>query len=166
VVIANYDPSWPTIYGHERDLLAAALGDLVAGIHHIGSTSVPGMAAKPIIDIAVESREQQMPPSELFKGALREARYQQIWEDGRLTMFKKEAPRCNLHVYYADDPAIGDCLAFADYLRTHPDRARQYEELKRQLALKHPDDIGSYTGGKKAFVKKTLQLGRPRLSRP
>ncbi|WP_433742980.1 GrpB family protein [Falsibacillus pallidus] len=127
-------------------------------IHHIGSTSIEGLAAKPIIDILIEvpdinkvddqtsMMERQLGIKAKGENGIPGRRYfQRLDENGvHLT---------HLHIYPIGHPDIERHLVFRDYLREHPDRAKDYGDLKRELAVKYPFDIASYIDGKDALVK-------------
>ena len=122
VEIVDYDPSWPGQFVAEHDALLALLGDLVDGVHHIGSTSVPGLAAKPKIDMDVVLRA-----------------------DGRTRGIR-------LNLCGPGNDAHGKRILFRDWLRTHPEDAAAYETLKRRLAAEANGDFAFYAGGKSRFV--------------
>ena len=160
-----------------KQLLAVALGDLALSIEHVGSTSVPGLGAKPTIDldIVIESN-CKLPP---VISRLAELGY---FHEGDLDVPGREAfgrvdesvPRHdigrvwlnhNLYVCPQDSEALAEHLALRDHLRVNPDGASSYEALKRQLAKQFPHDLDSYSGGKSAFIGAALGRG-PRVEVP
>lgn len=160
VVLATYDPSWPEIFAGEAQAIRRALGDMFAGIEHVGSTAIPGLAAKPVIDIVtiVTSLERA---TDAIPG-LEALGYDCRGENGipgRL-FFRKgllEFRRTHhLHLIEAGHEQWTSMLLFRDYLRSHPGDARRYEELKRALAEKFRDNRSAYTNGKANFVRTVL----------
>ena len=155
VVVVSYDPDWPVAFAREWVLLAASLGEVLAQAHHVGSTAVEGLAAKPIIDILLEVTSL----SELDQATARlEALgYEAMGEygiAGRRYFRKGGFYRTHqIHAFERGDAHIIRHLAFRDYLRARPDVAREYGELKRRLAVACNDDIDTYCEGKDAFVK-------------
>ncbi len=160
VVLAAYDPSWPEVYAGEAQAIRQALGDVLVGIEHVGSTAIPGLAAKPVIDIVVSV-------TSLAAGAARVPALEALGYDcrgengipGRL-FFRKglvEFRRTHhLHLVEAGHEQWTSMLLFRDYLRSHPGDARRYEELKRALATKFRDNRSAYTNGKAEFVQAVL----------
>ena len=159
VVIAAYDPSWPEIYAGEASAIRQALGEVLVGIEHVGSTAIPGLASKPVIDIVVSvtSLAAARVP------ALEALGYDCRGENGipgRL-FFRKglvEFRRTHhLHLIEAGHEQWKSMLLFRNYLRSHPGDARRYEELKRALAEKFRDNRSAYTNGKADFVRMILE---------
>jgi len=163
VVVVAYDSLWPTMYEQEAARIATVFGDELLCTHHIGSTAVPGMWAKPIIDIMPIVRDIAM--VDLFDEAMMALGYEPKGENnipGR-RFFRKGGDinrSHHVHAYEAHNPEVGKHLDLRDYLRAHPYRAELYGELKRALASRFPDDIGEYIQGKDAFVQETIQLAR------
>jgi GrpB-like predicted nucleotidyltransferase (UPF0157 family) len=163
VHIVDYDPQWPAVFDHLRDQLHAALGSLALRIEHVGSTAVPGLAAKPIIDLDVVIRGRGDLPA--VTGRLRPLGYQ---PEGNLGVPGREAfttppgaPPHHLYVCPADSGALARHLAFRDFLRTHPATACAYAELKRSLARRFCTDRTAYTEAKTAFIDQVLTSARP-----
>ena len=159
--VAPYDPSWPDLYAEEAARLSDAIGDwAVGGIHHVGSTAVPGLAAKPIIDILVGV--DSLPGSLTCIDLVEPLGYQYFpYRVDDMHWFCKPSPQRrthHLHLVPASSQRFVDELAFRDYLRAHDDRARAYERLKVGLARAHPRDREAYTEGKSDFVRATLVL--------
>ena len=160
VVLAAYDPSWPEIFAGEAWAIRQALGDALVGIEHVGSTSIPGLASKPIIDIVVSVTSLEAGTARV--SALEALGYDCRGENGipgRL-FFRKglvEFKRTHhLHLVEAGHEQWKSMLLFRDYLRSHPGDARRYEELKRTLAAKFRDNRSAYTNGKADFVQTVL----------
>jgi GrpB-like predicted nucleotidyltransferase (UPF0157 family) len=156
IEVVAYDAGWPVIYKKEANLIGVILGDELIRIHHIGSTSVPGLAAKPVIDMLAEVRSIEALDS--FDQQMALQNYTTRGEygiPGRRYYFKgtEEMHSHHLHAFQAGHPEIARHLLFRDYLRVHPDEAREYAGLKTSLAVKFTYDINSYMDGKDAFIK-------------
>ena len=161
ITVVNYDPEWPSKYVRERDYITEILKDNCISIYHIGSTSVPGLAAKPIIDImaVVRSLEQADTVAEKFS----EIGYEYLGEfgiTGRRYLRKGGDERTHqIHIFQADDwNNIGRHLAFRDYMRTHEKEREEYAKIKIELAKKFPYDIDGYCDGKENFVREIEKL--------
>jgi GrpB-like predicted nucleotidyltransferase (UPF0157 family) len=166
IVVSDYDPAWPAMFAQERTSLHAALDPLVLAIEHVGSTAVPGMAAKPIIDLQASVRSLSEARSRCVErlqalGYTYLPKYE-AWLPGEL--FFRKAPAGawthHLHILQADDPRWRDRLLFRDYLRNHPEAAATYAKLKRDLAAAFDDDISGYRNAKDAFVAATMAQAR------
>lgn len=158
VVIVSYDAAWPAMFAQLRDRIAPALGELAAGIEHVGSTAVPGLDAKPIIDIDVVIRHAEDLPSVIAR--LAELGYAHL---GDLGIVGREAfratvgpPRHHLYVCAAGAAALQAHLTLRDALRADPDLALAYAALKRDLAERYRDDRDAYAEGKSAFITAVL----------
>ena len=157
VVVKDYDPAWADEFEREAALIKSALGKNCAAVHHIGSTSVPGLAAKPVIDImpVVKSLDD----ADEAKERLEELGYEYLGEfgiPGRRYLRKGGSERTHqVHIFAEGDSGnIERHLALRDYLRSHTDVRDEYGRLKKSLAEKYPYDIESYCDGKDEFVKK------------
>lgn len=154
--ISPYDPSWPDRYEAESARIRAALGDEAVRLEHVGSTSVPGLAAKPTIDIQVSVRS--MVPRSAYVDPMVGLGYR--WGIDPLTdeheFFSRDVDgerAVHVHVCPAGSDWERRHLAFRDWLRDHPSDAAEYERLKRNLAERHPRDIYGYIDGKTAFIR-------------
>lgn len=149
------DPAWPRRYEAEAQLLRLVFGADLVDIHHIGSTSIPGIYAKPIIDMLPTVRDIDVVES--YNPIMEQLGYQPKGEfglPGRRYFYRGETRRTHqAHVYQWDDDEAVRHLAFRDYLRAHPDKARVYSDHKRDVARRHPYDIYAYMDGKDALVK-------------
>lgn len=165
IEIHHYNPAWPVLYEEERVRLRAVLGDRLAGLEHVGSTSVPGLAAKPIIDILagvvrLELAEACIEPLVAlgyryrpeYESVMPERRYFQREADGRRTH--------HLHLVAIDSDFWERHLLFRDYLRAHPRVAAHYETLKRVLRDRCVDDPGAYADSKTPFIRQVEALAR------
>jgi len=160
IKIAPYDPGWPEWFQVERTRVMAALGDLAAAVEHSGSTAVPGMAAKPILDILVgvddfKDTPRTIPPLEdlgyEYHGELRPG-----W-----LFFRTDHPHDrHLHVVERDGQDWWSQLAFRDALRADSKLVTDYERVKIDLAERFADDRAGYTAGKGEFVNSILERVR------
>lgn len=153
IKIVPYNPNWPQMFEAEARLILKVLGANCLAIHHIGSTSIPGMAAKPIIDILpIVKNIVQVDES---NKAMEKLGYEAKGEYGILfRRYFKKNETFNVHVFEADDTEVDRYLKFRDWMRMHPDDAKAYAQLKRELAQKYPNDILKYCSGKDLFVAK------------
>ena len=172
--IVPYDPTWPIAFQFEAARIRAALGALALRIHHNGSTAVPGLAAKPIIDIQVSVKSLQ--PIEVYRDPLSQLGYVHVAhaDDSFCPFFHRPAdwPHTHhVHVVAAGGAEEQRTLAFRDYLCEHEDAAREYEHIKRNLAARLArNDAASreaYANAKTDFIERTVALalsaGYPRL---
>ncbi|RJF96518.1 GrpB family protein [Noviherbaspirillum cavernae] len=155
IEVVPCNPLWPAQFESERLAIERSLGDIVVQAHHIGSTAVKGLAAKPIIDIILEVRSLEA--LDQAASALELMDYEAMGEfgiSGRRYFRKGGSFRTHqIHAFKAGDPNIFRHLAFRDYLNHHPDVRREYQELKIRLATECNDDLDFYCDGKDAFVK-------------
>jgi GrpB-like predicted nucleotidyltransferase (UPF0157 family) len=158
VVVVDYDPTWPTQFATLRDRAASALGDLAAAIEHVGSTSVPGLAAKPIIDLDILLRDPAGLPEAIQRlAALGYAHLGDLGIAAREAFRQPPDPiRHNLYVCYIADAEYRRHILFRNHLRANPDDARAYGDLKRDLAARYTNDRDAYTEAKTAFVEGIL----------
>jgi GrpB-like predicted nucleotidyltransferase (UPF0157 family) len=160
VEIVDYDPRWPVTFETLRAYLAGALGNLAAAIEHVGSTAVPGLAAKPIIDIDVllnSASDLQIAIQRL--GSIGYVHRGDLGITGREAFTSPSGlARHHLYVCPPESREYRRHLALRDYLRAHPSEALAYGNLKRSLAARFRDDRISYNEGKNEFVE--LLVGR------
>lgn len=155
VELVAYDPAWLAAFSAERAQIQAVLGELAVAIHHIGSTAVPGLTAKPIIDIMVEVARlddavQCIAPLKTLGYCFLD--YPQN-TDRRF--FRKGEPRTHhLHIVEQGSVSLKEHLAFRDALRAQPDLKDKYAELKAGLAGRHQEDRASYSESKTTFVQR------------
>ena len=163
IEVVPYDPAWPARFEGERRLLEDALGPwLEGGIHHVGSTAVPGLAAKPVIDIlaGVRDREESRAAFDSL-AALGYCYFPYRVEE--MHWFCKPSPAFrthHLHLIEPSHPRFAAELAFRDELRASGETAAEYEALKLRLAERHRDDREGYTEGKAAFVEAVVARAR------
>lgn len=157
VVIADYDPEWPALFEREAARIRAALGDKVQLLEHAGSTSVPGLAAKPRIDIILAVPDSADEPS--YVPALEAAGYvlrirEPEWYEHRV--FKGPDTDVNLHVFTVGCPEIARMLLFRDWLRSNADDRELYERTKRELAQRQWKYTQNYADAKTEIVEEIL----------
>lgn len=156
IELVPHNPDWPRQFAAAAAWLTPYFGDNLVGIEHIGSTAVPQLTAKPIIDILVLVHDiAQVAPMTnrltaqglVYKGenGILGRRYFRQGSDDHHSH--------HIHVFAADHPEVGRYLRFRDYLRAHPQRALVYTAVKRQLAQKFRHDPAAYTSGKTAVVQ-------------
>lgn len=155
VEVCSYNEMWSFMFAEEAEKLKAILGQEMAGIHHIGSTSVPGLTAKPIIDIMPVVKDiHRVDP---FNEVMKKIGYEPKGENGipGRRYFQKGGDNRthHVHIYQVGSDEIERHLAFRDYLREHPDVVKSYGDLKMKLAGQFPYDIESYINGKDQPVR-------------
>ncbi len=164
VVVTPYNPSWPHDFERLKSIFEKAVGEFLIDIQHVGSTSVPGLAAKPIIDIDLIV-EDSAKMQKVIDG-LKTIGYKHRGDLGIMgrEAFKKNEdlsteagnqekwPDHNLYACIEGIPALQNHLYLRDYLRQHPEDAKAYGQLKTELAKTYPDDIDSYIEKKTAFI--------------
>lgn len=157
VEVVPYDAGWPVAFEAEARRVLGVLGACVRGLHHVGSTSVPGLAAKPIIDMLLAVTD--LSALDAASAGLVNAGYESLGEFGLparryFRLHDAQGRRSHhLHAYAEGDPEAWRHLAFRDYLRAHPDVSEAYATLKRRLADAHPADMGAYMDGKHPFIQ-------------
>ncbi|CAN5169554.1 hypothetical protein BH10PSE11_BH10PSE11_32460 [soil metagenome] len=164
VEIVSYDPRWPSLFEEEAKQLRATLDPtLIVGLEHFGSTAVPGLSAKPIIDILIAVRSLADARAG-FVESLQNLDYV-YWAENPKTdrmFFVKGMPpfgsKRSHHVHVTElHGEMWQRLAFRDYLRTHPEEAGIYERLKRRLANEHRGDREAYTDAKAAYIESVMR---------
>jgi GrpB-like predicted nucleotidyltransferase (UPF0157 family) len=159
IAVVPYDPLWPQAFAVASEAVASALGGNLLEIHHIGSTAIPGIHAKPIIDmLAIVS---DIAAIDQCVAQMKSLGYEAMGEFG--IAGRRYFRRDNLagdrthqvHTYQNGSPHNQRHLAFRDFLRSHPELSGQYGELKRRLAAAHPNDMEAYMDGKDSFIKET-----------
>ena len=158
--IVEYWKRWPALYEEERAIVAVATGIAAKRVEHIGSTAVPGLGAKPIIDLmlGVSIVEIAQPQIEALEGIGYEWRGETV--PGTLYLRKAKPHRFNLHLTQWEGTFWRDHLLFRDFLRTHPEIAQDYENLKRELMPRLATDPPAYNAGKTSFIESIVQQAR------
>ena len=169
VLIVDYDPLWPLLFTELAAAISQTVGTLALKIEHVGSTSVPGLVAKPIIDVDVVIRSRDDVPEAarrlatlgyVHEGDLGVTGREAFARADGLTPWdgsKRQWPEHHLYVCAQGSQELARHLTFRDYLRTHPDAATAYGELKQRLAEVFRNDREAYTEGKTAFVEAVLR---------
>jgi GrpB-like predicted nucleotidyltransferase (UPF0157 family) len=157
VEVVPHDPRWRDAFETEAKHVAAALGENVVAIHHIGSTAIPNIYAKPIVDLLVEVRD--IVEVDGRSPAMESLGYEVMGEYGipGRRYFRKdnrEGIRTHhIHAFEAGSAEVERHLAFRDYMIAHDGEAQRYSELKRKLAEEHSQSIDGYMDGKDGFIK-------------
>lgn len=157
VEVVEHNREWQNLFAMESQCVAKALGQNIVAIHHIGSTAIPNIYAKPIIDLLVEVKDINQVDQQ--NSRLESISYQGMGEFGIIgrRYFRKDNSSGmrthHVHIFETNSPEIKRHLAFRDYMIAHPSEAQQYSDLKRKLAQKFPEDIESYMDGKDKFIK-------------
>lgn len=160
----DYDPTWAALFERERERLADVL-DGAERIEHIGSTAVPGLAAKPIVDVLVVA--PSMARIEEWDDALTDLGYTLVhrlderrWVHYRRPLDDAAATHVNCHLFPADNDLVHADLLFREALRARPEWRRRYERVKREAAANHREDVEAYSVEKGAFVEWVLERAR------
>ena len=164
IPILDYDPHWPGLFLREADRIRAALGERVLALGHTGSTSVPGFAAKPIVDmtLAVANSANETAYVPALEGAGYVLRIREPdWHEHR--MFKGPEADVNLHVFSSGCPEIDRILLFRDWLRTHAADRDLYARTKIALARRKWETVDDYARAKTAVIAEILNRARDHL---
>jgi|SRR5207302_8344827 len=167
ILIRDYDPRWRQIFAEEDRRLRAALGALATTVEHVGSTAVPGLAGKPIIDVLVgvrsldEARAQAIVPLEAL-GYEYISEYERWLPDEMLFRRRDASGRWTHHVHLTEPSSErwDEFILIRDYLRAHEAIAKEYGELKRTLAARLGDDIAGFRTAKAPFLRAILAKAR------
>jgi GrpB-like predicted nucleotidyltransferase (UPF0157 family) len=162
VALADYDDAWPALFEEIARSIRKTVAELGAEVEHVGSTSVPGLAAKPVIDIDVVVRDPEDVPEAIER--LRALGYVYQGDKGipgrEAFMSPPDAKPHHLYVVVSGTQPHADHIHFRDYLREHPDAAAEYAALKKRLAERHSNDRLGYTDAKNEFVARSLRAAR------
>jgi GrpB-like predicted nucleotidyltransferase (UPF0157 family) len=155
IEVVAYDPAWPERFQEAADELAALFGDEIMAIHHIGSTAVPGLASKPIVDLCVEVRD--LARVDAFDAEMIRRGYLVRGEAGiagrRFFVKRTEEVRSHhVHAYQMGHPEVERHLAFRDYLIAHPGEAALYGRVKKEAVRRFPHDIEGYMEAKRDLI--------------
>jgi GrpB-like predicted nucleotidyltransferase (UPF0157 family) len=157
ILLADHDPAWPGLFEREAVRIRLALGKVALVVEHVGSTSVPGLAAKPIIDIVLavadSADERGYVPDLETAGYVLRIR-EPDWHEHR--MFRRRDPAVQVHVFTAGSPEINRMLAFRDRLRTVPEDRKRYEAAKRELAARRWRYVQDYADAKSSVVEEII----------
>ena len=157
IELVDYDPAWPGLFAREAERIRAALGERAVLLEHTGSTSVPGLAAKPIIDMTLAVPDSS--DEESYAPALEAAGYvlrirEPDWHEHRV--FKGPDTNVNLHVFSDGCPEIDRMLRFRDWLRTDQADRELYEQTKRKLAAREWTYVQDYADAKTLVVEEII----------
>jgi GrpB-like predicted nucleotidyltransferase (UPF0157 family) len=169
ITLVPYDARWPHLFQDERARLSGLFPALVRRIEHIGSTAVPGLSAKPIVDMLVEVTSLDDTVAQIVP-VLEGEGYDYLWRPSSgddvppfYAWFIKRGADSerthHIHMVERDFPNW-EALLFRDYLIAHPEVARQYVDLKQHLAVEFPNDRNAYTDGKEEFVRRVTETAR------
>jgi GrpB-like predicted nucleotidyltransferase (UPF0157 family) len=157
------DATWPDLFRVEATLVGEVFGPELVAIHHVGSTAIPGILAKPIVDILLEVRSIEAVDS--FNNSMTELGYLPTGENGipGRRYFRKATDlhhTHHVHAFQAGHPEVERHLIFRDYLIAHPDEAQAYSRLKEELRDRFPEDVTSYACGKDAFIAEIVRRSK------
>ncbi|EOC1316130.1 GrpB family protein [Cronobacter turicensis] len=159
ITLEPYNPAWPAQFAEEEKRVSEALGDVALAVHHIGSTSVPGLAAKPVIDMLVEV--SSLKALDALNSAMQALGYTPRGEygiPGRRYFIKGETVRTHhLHAFIAASEQVTRHLAFRDYLRRHDDAVREYSQIKFAAARDSGFQSDLYSQLKNDFIARVEQ---------
>jgi len=173
VEVVPHDPKWQEVFEVESQRVTDALGENVVAIHHIGSTAIPGIYAKPIIDLLIEVKD--IVKMDRQSSSMESLGYEVMGEFGILgrRYFRKNSQEGvrthHIHTFKVGSEQVERHLSFRDYMIAHPEDAQRYSELKRRLAREYPANIDGYVNGKDGFIQemdkkaawwRTLQTGQ------
>ena len=161
VKLVPYTPEWKRLFEEEKKLLLSSIGNYVIDIQHVGSTAIPGLEAKPIIDIAVAVRSSE--DVEKCIQPLEHLGYEYKREDPGRFLFVKGDPMKRTHYVHMvewNSEFWKNYLLFRDYLHKHKEMANEYAKIKRELAREFEANRGEYTKGKVSFIEKILRMAK------
>lgn len=162
VRLLPHNDNWDQEFIAVKRMIQDVLSSNALDIQHVGSTAIRGIRAKPILDVAVKVNSF----TDLNTAGMKRHGYEDCGESGvpgrRLFVLRGEGNISlhHIHCYEKDNTAFEDQVRFRDYLNSHPESAKQYEQLKQSLAEKYPEDRMAYTDGKERFIKLILELAR------
>ena len=155
VEVVSYDPNWKEMYKEESGKIKNIFKDIIIDIYHIGSTAIPGIKAKPVIDILVEVKD--IKAVDRYNHKMEELGYEAMGEYGipKRRFFRKgENKRTHhIHVFEEGDKEIERHINFKEYLISHPDKGQEYSKLKEKLVNKYTYDVENYTNAKGDFIQ-------------
>lgn len=156
IEVVPHDPEWARQFAQEAEEWREVMGGEIIDVHHVGSTAIQGVSAKPIIDLVIVV--QDIERVDAYDAEMTRRGYLPRGEYGipgrRYFIKGTEIHRTHhIHVYGDGSPEIARHIAFRDYMNAHPDEAAAYGRLKEELAAAHPHDIDAYVDGKDGFIK-------------
>lgn len=159
--IENYNPEWPILYETEKETLERTFKDLIKGIEHFGSTAVPKLKTKPIIDILIGLNSLDLDEKTLLK--FTELGYEYLGEagvPGRLYFRKRREHSYNLALVIYESELWNNNIIIRDYLRTHPDEAKKYGAIKSEIISKGINTLLEYSDRKNAYILELLNKAK------
>ena len=155
-VIVEYDDGWPARFAEHRDRIVTALGDRARLVEHIGSTAVPGLAAKDVVDVLVgiddpDDEAAYLPDLEAAGYVVR------VREPSHRALRETDGARVNVHCYAPGSDAVVEYRLLREHLRTHPEARREYEATKRALAGREWPDMNHYAEAKGPTIRRLLR---------
>jgi GrpB-like predicted nucleotidyltransferase (UPF0157 family) len=167
IKLAEYDPAWVEQFAREEIRIRTALGSRAVGVHHVGSTSVPGLAAKPVVDIVLlvgdSADESAYVPQLEAAGYVLQLREPEWWEH---RLLKDHNPDVQIHVFTVGSSEVERMLLFRDRLRSHMEERDLYERTKRELAAGQWVYIQDYADAKSSFVEGIIARANADLQSP
>ena len=155
VEVVSYNPNWKEMYKEESEKIKNVLSDIIIDIHHIGSTAMPGIKAKPVIDILVEVKDIE--GVDQYNHKMKELGYEAMGEYGipKRRFFRRGGDKRthHIHIFQLGNEEIERHINFKEYLIAHPDKAREYSKLKEKLANNYTYNVENYNNGKSYFIK-------------
>ena len=155
VEVVPYKEEWVTMFEEESRKIKGVLGKEVINVYHIGSTAIPNIHAKPVIDLMVEVVD--INKVDLYNHEMEQLGYEACGENGipKRRFFRKGGNNRthHVHIFEQDNPEIARHIAFRDYMIQHPNEAHKYSQLKLSLAKQFPDNIDQYIEGKDSYIK-------------
>lgn len=155
VEVVSYNSNWQEMYKEESEKIKNILNDIIIDIYHIGSTAIPGIKAKPVIDILVGVKDIEA--VDQYNHKMEELGYEAMGEYGipkRRFFSKGESKRSHhVHIFQVGNEEIERHINFKEYLISHPDKGQEYSKLKEKLVNKYTYDMENYTTGKSDFIK-------------
>jgi len=155
VEVVSYNSNWREMYKEESEKIKNILNDIIIDIHHIGSTAIPGIKAKPVIDILVEVKDIE--EVDQYNHKMEELEYEAMGEYGipkrRFSRKGKNNRTHHIHIFQTGNEEIKRHINFKEYLIAHPDKSREYSKLKEELANKYTYDVENYSNSKSDFIK-------------
>ena len=159
IELVGHDPAWADAYASAADEIRAALGPVATSVEHVGSTAIAGIVAKPRIDVLILVKRYD--PEAVYREPLVSLGYVYDHRDELHVLFKgsRDGTPFNLHVVERDAEEATRMIVFRDYLRSHPEEARRYEDLKKDLAGRFSDG-DAYAEAKSSYVGEVLRRAR------
>jgi len=155
VGVVSYNSNWKEMYKEESEKIKNVLSDIIINIHHIGSTAIPGIKAKPVIDILVEVK--YIEGADQYNHKMKELGYEAMGEYGipKRKFFRKGGNNRthHIHIFQVGNEEIEKHINFKEYLIAHPKKAQEYSKLKENLVNKYTCDIENYINSKSDFIK-------------